>query len=140
MNATLQRTISIVAMLMLCFASFSHALGEIELSLGGSDKNSAEYKAFVNAHPEIVVHTETNIYLSTNEIINAFLTGEFPFDTFVMTSSSFDFQQLMAKGYCAPLTGSSVLHAEMDQMTLTLALIDLNNDENTRFVTLAIDE
>ena len=116
MNATLQRTISIVAMLMLCFASFSHALGEIELSLGGSDKNSAEYKAFVNAHPEIVVHTETNIYLSTNEIINAFLTGEFPFDTFVMTSSSFDIQQLMAKGYCAPLTGSSVLHAEMEQM------------------------
>ena len=54
MNATLQRTISIVAMLMLCFASFSHALGEIELSLGGSDKNSAEYKAFVKRPSQIL--------------------------------------------------------------------------------------
>ena len=127
-------------MLILAVLSVSTAQGEILLNLGGSDSNSAEYKEFIEKHPEIAVTTETNIYLSTDEIINAFLTGEFPFDTFVMTSSSFDIQQLMAKGYCAPLTGSSVLHAEMDQMTLTLALIDLNNDENTRFVTLAIDE
>ena len=56
------------------------AMGETNLYLGGADKNSAEYKLFTQNHPELTVDTETNIYLSTDEIISAFLTGEFPFD------------------------------------------------------------
>lgn len=111
----LKSAICVVLLGIYCFSA-AFALGETQLYLGGSDKSSAEYKAFVNAHPEITVQTETNIYLSTDEIINAFLTGEFPFDTFVMTSSSFDIQLLMSKGYCSPLSDSEVLRAELDQM------------------------
>ena len=116
MGKVLLRRISIGMIFVLCFTLFTNAFGETQLYLGGSDKNSAEYKAFVKAHPEITVQTETNIYLSTDEIINAFLTGEFPFDTFVMTSTSFDIQLLMAKGYCSPLADSAVLRTELDQM------------------------
>lgn len=99
---------------ILCITA-SCALGETTLHLGGSDKNSPEYKAFVSAHPDITVTTETNIYLSTDEIISALLTGEFPFDTFTMTSSSFNIRQMMEKGYCSPLD-STLLDAELEQM------------------------
>lgn len=111
----LKSAICVIMLSIFCFSS-AFALGETQLYLGGSDKNSAEYKAFVKAHPEITVQTETNVYLSTDEIINAFLTGEFPFDTFVMTSTSFDIQLLMAKGYCSPLADSAVLRTELEQM------------------------
>ena len=102
--------------LALSLTALSPAMGETALYLGGSDKNSAEYKAFVSKHQEITVNTESNIYYSTDEIIGAFVTGEFPFDTFVMTSSSFDLKQIMAKGYCAPLSGSAVLSDELEKM------------------------
>lgn len=90
--------------------------GRNNLYLGGADKNSAEYKLFTQNHPELTVDTETNIYLSTDEIISAFLTGEFPFDTFVMTSSSFDLNRMFSKGYCSPLSGSAVLTEKLSEM------------------------
>ena len=92
------------------------AMGETNLYLGGADKNSAEYKLFTQNHPELTVDTETNIYLSTDEIISAFLTGEFPFDTFVMTSSSFDLKRMFSKGYCSPLSSSAVLTEKLSEM------------------------
>lgn len=92
------------------------AMGETNLYLGGADKNSAEYKLFTQNHPELTVDTETNIYLSTDEIISAFLTGEFPFDTFVMTSSSFDLKRMFSKEYCSPLSSSTVLTEKLSEM------------------------
>ncbi|MEG0504409.1 MAG: hypothetical protein RR547_07155 [Raoultibacter sp.] len=70
-----------IFLLLLCAVLFPmpRTLAETTLYLGGSDKNSAEYKTFTKAHPELTVNTETNIYLSTDEIISAFLTGEFAF-------------------------------------------------------------
>lgn len=106
----------IVLTILLATMSFSYAIAETTLYLAGSDKNSEEYQMFTAAHPELTVNTETNIYLSTNEIISAFLTGEFPFDTFVMTSSSFDIKQMISKGYSAPLSGSPLLSAEIRKM------------------------
>ena len=94
----------------------SSAIGETELFFEGSDKNSAAYQKFVKSHPECIVNTETNIYRSTNEIISALLTGEFPYDTFVMTTTSFDIKKLMDKGYCAALSESPVIQKELEQM------------------------
>ncbi|MEF9880137.1 MAG: hypothetical protein RR975_12035 [Clostridia bacterium] len=112
----LRAKIWIVLVFLLTITSLSSTIAETTLYLAGSDKNSEEYQMFTAAHPELTVNTETNIYLSTNEIISAFLTGEFPFDTFVMTSSSFDIKQMLFKGYCASLTSSSLLSAEIQKM------------------------
>lgn len=114
-NCFVKRICALLA-LALSLTALSPAMGETTLYLGGADKNSAEYKLFTQTHPELTVDTETNIYLSTDEIISAFLTGEFPFDTFVMTSSSFDLKQMLSKGYCSPLSGSSVLTKKLGEM------------------------
>ena len=94
----------------------SSAIGETELFFEGSDQNSVAYQKFTKSHPECIVNTETNIYRSTNEIISALLTGEFPYDTFVMTTTSFDIKKLMKKGYCANLSESPVIQKELEQM------------------------
>lgn len=94
----------------------SSATGETELFFEGSDKSSAAYRMFTKSHPECIVNTETNIYRSTNEIISALLTSEFPYDTFVMTTTSFDIKKLMEKGYCADLSESSVIQKELEEM------------------------
>ena len=91
------RRICVMAAICLTILFQSSAIGETELFFEGSDKNSAAYQKFVKSHPECIVNTETNIYRSTNEIISALLTGEFPYDTFVMTTTSFDIKKLMDK-------------------------------------------
>ena len=95
---------------------YSQAFAEISLTFGGCDTKREEYQRFVEAHPEVTVHAASNIYLSTTEIVNAFLTGEFAFDTFVMTTSSFDMQQLMQKGYCGALSESPVICDQLAEM------------------------
>lgn len=95
---------------------YSQAFAEISLTFGGCDTKREEYQRFVEAHPEVTVHAASNIYLSTTEIVNAFLTGEFAFDTFVMTTSSFDMQQLMQKGYCGALSESPVICEQLAEM------------------------
>ena len=74
------RRICVMAAICLTILFQSSAIGETELFFEGSDKNSAAYQKFVKSHPECIVNTETNIYRSTNEIISALLTGEFPCD------------------------------------------------------------
>ncbi|MEG1983635.1 MAG: extracellular solute-binding protein, partial [Alistipes sp.] len=91
-------------------------MAETTLYLAGCSENMPEYQMFAAAHPDITVNTERNLYLSTNELLNAFITGEFPFDTFVMTSSSFDIKQMLSKGYCSPLSSSSLLSTELQKM------------------------
>ena len=110
------RRICVMAAICLTILFRSSAIGETELFFEGSDKNSAAYQKFVKSHPECIVNTETNIYRSTNEIISALLTGEFPYDTFVMTTTSFDIKKLMDKGYCAALSESPVIQKELEQM------------------------
>lgn len=90
--------------------------GEIVLRFEGSDSHSAAYQTFINKHPEVTAETVSNIYLSTDEIISALLSGEFQYDTFGMTSSSFDVQKMIAKGYCAPLSGSPSIKEGLSQM------------------------
>lgn len=87
----------------------SQAWAEATLSFGGCDVKNEAYQRFAQAHPDVTVKAEGNIYLSTVEMITAFLTGEFPFDTFVMTTSSFDIRQLMRKGYLGDLSDSAAL-------------------------------
>lgn len=108
----------IYAILMLCLTIIvqSAALGETELHFEGSDPNSTAYQRFIESHPECIVNTQTNIYRSTNEVISALLTSEFPYDTFVMTTTSFDIKKLMAKGYCSDLSESPILQKELDKM------------------------
>jgi len=115
LKVTLQKN-RLVSSILVCWLTLSScAMADTTLYLAGSDKNSSEYQQFAQNHPELTIHTETNLFLSTNEIISAFLTGEFPYDTFAMTSSSFDFCQMMEKGYCSPLD-SSLLDCELEKM------------------------
>ena len=108
----------ICAMLVFCLAltSLSFAMGETTLYLLGAGESEAECQMFTQAHPELTVKTQSNYFLSTNQMINAMLTGEFPYDTFVMTSNSFDVKQMFAKGYCAELSSSSVLTSKLEEM------------------------
>lgn len=86
------------------------------LSFEGSDKNSKEYQLFAAKHPDVAIETETNIVLSTTELVYALLNGEFDYDSFVMVSSSFDIRQMIAKGYCADMTNSVYLLQEIRKM------------------------
>ena len=113
MNRIQKACLLIMAVLVL---SLQQAAAEVTLSLGGCDVKREEYQRFVEAHPDVTVNVSGNIYLSTTEIITAFLTGEFPFDTFVMTTSSFDIRQLIQKGYCGDLSSSSIIMDRIAEM------------------------
>ncbi len=114
MNRT--RMSSIVLLAVLAMLIQSGARAETVLSLEGSGKNSACYQAFVEKHPDVTVNTVSNIYYSTYDMISAFITGEMRYDTFNMTSGSFDIKQLMRKGYCAPLSDSQVISEALSRM------------------------
>lgn len=110
MRISRSRKICILLLAFTCYIAMCRsATGETVLCFEGSDKNSTAYHMFTEAHPECTVNTENNIFRTTNEIISALITGEFPYDTFAMTSSSFDVKKLMQKGYCADMTTSSLL-------------------------------
>ena len=74
MKVTLQKN-RLVSSILVCWLTLSScAMADTTLYLAGSDKNSSEYQQFAQNHPELTIHTETNLFLSTNEIISAFLT------------------------------------------------------------------
>lgn len=117
--STHRRWLQTAALFLIVFVGLCPLLtasGETTLYFEGSDKNSDAYQAFAAAHPELNVETVSNIYLSTTGIINALLTGEFPYDSYVMMSNSFDIQAMMDKGYCAGLNGSSLITEQIGLM------------------------
>ncbi|NLO85973.1 MAG: extracellular solute-binding protein [Clostridiales bacterium] len=116
MKTTLHKIISALLMVILVLTSLSSAIGETTIYLLGAGKTSKSYQMFSQAHPELTVEFESNIFLSTNEMITAMLTGEFPYDTFVLMSNSFDVKQMLTKGYCAEITDSSVVPQELGKM------------------------
>lgn len=87
-----------------------------DISLGGCGPGDEAYLVLQDEYPSIKINTSPNVYLSTNEIINAFLCGEFHFDTFVMNSSSFDYKKIIKKGYCENLIHSSYLNDKAPQL------------------------
>lgn len=116
MKMNLYKKLCTVLVLMLILTSLSYAVGETTLYLLGAGKNGAAYQMLTQSHPEVNVETESNIFESTTEMINAILTGEFPYDTFVMRSNSFDVKQMFIKGYCADVSASSLLQSELKKM------------------------
>lgn len=124
-------SIALCAVMLSCalLTGPASARGERSLYLGGCGQADKAYWELVKAYPDVTVRTSSNIYLSTNEIINAFVCGEFPFDTFRMNSSSFDFRKMIEKGYCGKLTESAFLRGEAERMLPSVQRLILRDGE-----------
>ncbi|NLO84186.1 MAG: hypothetical protein GX096_01975 [Clostridiales bacterium] len=116
MKRTSRKIIGAMLVVILVLTSLSSAMGETTLYLMGTNEGNDEYQMFSQAHPEVTIETEPSFLQSSNEVVTAMLAGEFPYDVFVMTSNSFDIKQMFTKGYCADISGSSVLSAELEKM------------------------
>lgn len=124
-------SIALCAVMLSCalLTGPASARGERSLYLGGCGQTDKAYRELIKAYPDVTVRTSSNIYLSTNEIINAFVCGEFPFDTFTMTSDSFDFRKMIEKGYCGKLTESAFLRGEVEKMLPSVQRLVIQDGE-----------
>lgn len=119
-----------VLMLCLLLQPMGSCSAEVaEVFLGGCGQSDEAYLALCSAYPEVTIHAESNWYLSTTELVNAFLCNEFPFDTFMMNSSSFDYSTLIAKGYCGTLTSDAYLCNEIERMLPAVQQLVQNSGE-----------
>lgn len=105
-------TVAVLLMILICAALNVNA-GSLRLYYAGDPS-----KDFLESHPgiDIVYNNPENDFRNSYEMISALVTNSFPYDVFELGTWKFDMHEIMQKGFCADLSSSSVIKAELSTM------------------------
>lgn len=89
-------------------------LGESTISQG--------LQSFIKKHPNVIVDTSRSAaeYPTVEQFVQAFITGEMPFDVMCINTGFFDISLLMKKGYCEDLTENRYFMEQVSRMYPTI--------------------
>ena len=105
--------------LLLCalcaWSAHAQAHGTV-LRVAGFTASSRACQAFAGEHSQVALEAELSPYQYTSQLLNALVSGSFPYDVFTASSASFDLAMLMDKGYCADLSGVEAVRETVQRM------------------------
>lgn len=114
-------------LIFVCLCSVHQAFADPMYIQGWSDEDDA-YQLFIQSHPNDDIQTSLRTYGSTDQLISQFITGGTDLDVFAVTTSSFNTQQLFAKGYCLDLSQDETITAQLQQMYPSITALLSNPD------------
>lgn len=102
----------VLCLISLSTVAFAESLTSYQLLIEGTEG----YDVFLGKHPTFKPVYSKAYYPNTAAIASAFLTKEFDSDLFSMSNLFFDSNQLMSKGYCLDLSGSTIISETVHKM------------------------
>lgn len=103
-----------VVLVLLC--GIAGADEEVQLKIGYWDERSEIAQDFMKKYPHVKISGGNMNARTTDDLISAFLTGDFDYDVFPLFSVQYDLQPLMNKGYLADLSDSEKIREYVSEM------------------------
>lgn len=111
----MKKTLCLLLCALCAWSAHAQAHGTV-LRVAGFTASSRACQAFAGEHSQVALEAELSPYQYTSQLLNALVSGSFPYDVFTASSASFDLAMLMDKGYCADLSGVEAVRETVQRM------------------------